>query len=167
MRRLAHTRILRGFTLVELVVVIAIVGVMAAIAIPRVASSLNRRRLDAAATRIASDIQLAQRHARQSSASQDVTFDVAGNSYQLTGLRDADRVTERYTVELSQAPYEVTISAADFDGSNVLTFDGYGVPSSGGHVTLLLGADFRNVMIAADTGEVSVTELQLAEAEAL
>ncbi|MFI4896612.1 MAG: Tfp pilus assembly protein FimT/FimU, partial [Phycisphaerales bacterium JB059] len=45
----------RAFTLIELVLVVAILGVVAAIAIPRFSSATTRSRLDLAASRLEGD----------------------------------------------------------------------------------------------------------------
>src|SRR5204863_23675 len=70
----AHTPILRAgpassrraFSLIEITLVLMVMGVLAALAVPRYASALARYRADAAARRIVADLDLARTTARSS-----------------------------------------------------------------------------------------------------
>ena len=121
----------RGFTLVELVLVIIIMGVVAAIAMPRFAQATARQQLSAAADRLVSDFEKAQHTARASSNQVAISFDVAGNSYTVTPASGS-----AYVVQLDESPYQVTIAKASFDGATTMSFNGYGIPSSAGAVVL-------------------------------
>jgi len=46
---------LRGFSMVELVLVVCIMAIVASMAVPRFANSLTRNRVEAAARRVAAD----------------------------------------------------------------------------------------------------------------
>jgi prepilin-type N-terminal cleavage/methylation domain-containing protein len=149
---------LRGFTLVELVMVIGIVALLASVVVPRFTNSLVRQRADAAARRVMFDLGLAQRAAQQSSSGQRVVFDAAASSYRLVGLADQDRPSGEYVVRLGELPYEATIVSANFGGDATLVFDGYGTPDSSGSVVVRVGNELRSVVLAADSGQVSITE---------
>jgi prepilin-type N-terminal cleavage/methylation domain-containing protein len=81
----------RGFTLVELVVVVLLIGIMAGIAGPRYGQSLASFRADCAARRIAADLRLAAYYAQRSSVAETVDFDAATHSYAFSGMRHVDR----------------------------------------------------------------------------
>jgi prepilin-type N-terminal cleavage/methylation domain-containing protein len=149
---------LRGFSLIELIMVVCILAIMSAVAVPRFAQGRVRFRADAAALRVAGDLKLARQRARQVSASQTVSFDVAVGTYSLTGLADLDHPAATYAVRLREPPYEVEMVSVDFGGDAQLIFDGWGVPDSGGTL-VLRGADCaKTITVAAGTGQVTITE---------
>jgi type II secretion system protein H len=142
-----------AFTLIELVVVLFIVGMLAAVAVPRFAGSAVRQRVDAAARRVAADLNLARRHAYQSSASQTVTFDVAADRYKLAGMPDPDRPAVDYEVDLGDEPYQADLLSANFSGNAKVVFNAYGMPDFGGVVVVAVGDEQRTVNVDPDTGE--------------
>ena len=149
----------RGFTLVELVLVLAIGAVLAAIAAPKYAAATNRYRVDGAARRLAADLSLARATAKATSGNCSVAFRATPNSYGIPTLAASDGRGGVYSVQLGAEPYNVSIASIVFsDGldDDILTFDGYGVPDSG--ITIVIGARgwARTVAVAASTGEVTV-----------
>lgn len=142
-----------GFTLVELVMVLAIAAVVAAMAAPRWGRSMARWQVDAAARRLAADLAWAQSRARVTSSRQTVNFNVTSGQYQLVGVPDPDHPANTYTVSLGQAPYRCAIvSAAPADTNGNVTFDGYGTPSAGGTIVLQCGDFQRVVQVNAAAG---------------
>ncbi|MHC4985372.1 MAG: prepilin-type N-terminal cleavage/methylation domain-containing protein [Planctomycetota bacterium] len=145
-----------GFTLLELVLVLAIVGVLAAIAAPRLAASSAVHRAESAAWRVKMDLALARHLAKTSCADQSIGFAVATDDYTLPGVADANDTSGIYTVQLDDRPYDATIVSADFNSSTTVTFDGYGNPSSGGSVVIQAGHVTKTVVLDADSGEAAV-----------
>ena len=145
-----------GFTLVELVVVAAIVAVTAAIAVPRYTSSLSRYRADMAARRVAADLGMARNRAKVQGTTQTVLFTVSNDSYTLPGLPALDRPSDPYTVVISATPFLADLVSASFGGSTTASFNGYGAPAAGGSVVVQAGAIQKTVLLDANTGEAKV-----------
>ncbi len=117
----------------------AIMTTLSAIAVPRYAVSLARYRVDAAAKHVKAELSLARKTAKITGAS--LTVDVSD-----------------YQAILSESPYRALIVSAQFDGDDEIVFDGYGVPDSGGTVTVQVGVMQRTVVTDADTGRTAVQE---------
>ena len=144
-----------ALSMTEMVAVMAIIAILAAIATPRVADALARRRADAAARRIVADLDLAQRHARITSTEQAVKFKPTPNTYTVGDLDDPEHPGEDYVVSLADEPYRADIVSATFS-SNEVRFDGYGVPNEGGSIIIQVGNHQKTVAVDADTGRASV-----------
>ena len=148
-----------AFSLVELVLVLAIMGVLAAVAAPKYASSLANYRVKLAAHRIASDVALTQAAAKAASASRAITFDTTNHRYSVAGLPALDGRSGGYTVALSAQPYGVSINTLTLTkvaANGALTFDGFGVPDGGATVVVSYGGASRTVLVDAVTGAVTV-----------
>jgi prepilin-type N-terminal cleavage/methylation domain-containing protein len=81
-----------GYTLVEMIVVLVIVGILSAIAAPGWLSFMNSRRANAARDQIAQVIRQAQAQARSSKSGQIVSFDTAANPPTITALGVTQRI---------------------------------------------------------------------------
>jgi type IV fimbrial biogenesis protein FimT len=165
-----------AFSIMELVMVLAIIAVIGAIAIPRYGQSIANYRASSAAQRIVSDIALAQATARGTSSSISILFMLPpdnakpsdpeiGGGYSINGIRDLERASDTYTVWLAAEPYLSVMTSLDStnatavtksDGSVRLTFDGYG--TGDGNVTVIIasGSVQRTVTFDAATGRCSI-----------
>jgi len=146
----------RGVSLIELVLVVAILAVFAAIAAPRYGRASGRYRLDLAVGRVMADLRLAQSAARARSASCTVVFTVDTAQYQVTGLPAPDGQTGDYTVRLSAEPYRAQLVSVSFGGVPQVVFNGWGIPSSEGTVTVGIGNEQKTIAVARNTGQVQI-----------
>ena len=144
-----------GFALLELVVVLAIMGIIAAMAAPRYASAICRFQVDTAARRLIRDLTTARERARSQGANQTVNFTVASDTYTVVGMSGLDG-SANYTVNVSGEPYKASIVSANFGGQSSILFDGYGVPTSGGTAVLSAGGYTKTVTVDAQTGRASL-----------
>lgn len=132
----------------------AIIGVLAAIAVPRFANASARSRINSAANRVAADLELARKYAIHSSTPQTVTFN--GNSYEISGMRSPDRSTSSYNVDLSADPYRAQIVSVNLGSDSQISFDIYGNADSGGVVSINVADMIRKVRVNPMTGKIIV-----------
>jgi prepilin-type N-terminal cleavage/methylation domain-containing protein len=77
------SKVLRsGYTLIEMLIVVAIVGILASVVVPSLSSTSGAVTLEAMARSLAADLRGARQAAVQYNASYSVTLDLANNSYQ-------------------------------------------------------------------------------------
>jgi prepilin-type N-terminal cleavage/methylation domain-containing protein len=136
-----------AFSLVELMICLSIMGVMAALAIPRYANATSNYRADAAARRIVADLSLARSQARLISKPLTVVFDTAAQKYQISGMEDLLHRTSVYSVQLSDQPYRATLVSVSFGGAAQVTFDQYGSPNTGGTIVVDSGGSRKTIVL--------------------
>lgn len=145
-----------GFTLIDLLVAMTIIAIVAAIATPRYVNSITRYRAEAAARRVAADFRLARQEAKSASSSRTITFDAANHSYVMPGVRELDAAGLMYRVQLQDSPYQAEIGFVDLGGDWQITFDGFGIPDSGGFVIVQVGDYQYTVVVDPETGATDV-----------
>jgi len=121
-----------GFTLLELVIVLAIIATAAAIAVPRWAGAHQARRVEIAAVRVCADIATARELAGASSAPVSVDFTDGSASYSVRPA--APGGAGGFTTSLAGPPYEAWIASPKFGADTSLAFSALGVPASPGVV---------------------------------
>ncbi len=139
--------------------VLIIIGMLASMALPRYGNSIVIHSADAAARRLAADLEWARTLARTRSAPQTVRIlGTADHAYELVGINDPDHPDQAYTVSLTEVGHGAVIDSYDFDGDADLVFDMYGLPDSAGQVVLSVGDEQRTIQVEVGSGLVSVTE---------
>lgn len=148
----------RAFTIVELVLVLAITAILAGLAVPRFARADARYRVRLAAERVARELEHARERAVTRATAQTITFNTGATSFTLVAMPDPDRTTIDYTISLAAAPLRIERLSTTFSGST-FSFNGFGVPSAAGTVTVAASSYTCTVRVAALTGVVSVDPL--------
>jgi Tfp pilus assembly protein FimT len=130
-------------------------GILTAVATPTFFDSLLFHRVESAARRVKADLKLARTQARLTSASQSVTF--ANSVYSISNTKSLDKPSAVYSVDLKKQPYSLDSATANFSNAAVVSFDGYGIPTSGGTVVLVAKSHTCTVTLNGTTGDVSIT----------
>ncbi len=144
-----------AFSMIELVIVVLIMSIFGAVAAPKFMDSLLFHRVESAVRRVKADIDYARQRARLTSTTQTVTF--SGSTYTVSGIKSLDLNSSTYTVNLTRTPYSLDSATANFGGSQVLSFDGYGSPTSGGTVVLTAKSHQCTITVDGVTGNTTFT----------
>jgi prepilin-type N-terminal cleavage/methylation domain-containing protein len=145
-----------AFSLIELVLVLTIISILAAVAVPRYAGALSRYRADAAARRVVADLSYARQAARSSSTSVTVMFKTLQDRIEMESVQDLDDSSSAWVTDLGGRPFRADLVSADFSGIKKVVYDGYGQPDSGGFVVLAVGSETRTVVVDPDTEKAGV-----------
>jgi len=142
-----------GFSLVELVIVVFVLGTIAAIAAPRFGHASSSYRLEAAVKKLETDLGFAVRSARAQSTTVEFVFDPDNDRYTLVGVADPHNPKGDLTIDLSAMPYGVDLSDVRFSGpdSKVLVINGHGTIVNQGVVRIGLGSNARLIALGSNT----------------
>lgn len=163
-----------GFTLVELIVVIVILGIAAAIVVP-MASSASGMQLRAAANMVAADLEYAkslaigtgQKHGWKFTDSKSYEIVIVNPDNTTSVVRHPVKESFDYIVNFAGDGRldQVSITSVDFDGGNIVGFDYLGTPSnsssglvSEGVITLTAGGVSKTVRVQPVTGFVTISD---------
>ena len=149
----------KGFSLVELILIILIIGVLVAVATPRIGTITEDVNEKAVAERLLGDINLIRSMAMSQHDTTWLVVDQAQNQYSLYSGPTGSRVLipdpetgDAITLDLDSAYSDVQITSVSFGGSSEVSFNWWGTPSSGGTIELNSGA--RTITLVAETGMV-------------
>jgi len=154
---IATVKDIQGFSLVELVLVISIIGILTAISTPKVNDIIENVREKAVVERLNEDLNYIRSMAISYHDTTWLVVDQAQNSYGLyIGPTAGTRVLipdpqtgDSFVLDLDSAYQDVVISSVSFGGASEVSFNWWGTPSSGGTVVL---NSSRTVSLLAETG---------------
>ncbi|OHB66542.1 MAG: hypothetical protein A2V70_05315 [Planctomycetes bacterium RBG_13_63_9] len=150
-----------AYTYLELAIVVLIVGILAAITVPRFIDSLSYHRVDSTARRIEADLQLARQHAMATSSNHTVSFLVGSDRYSISPKPgNFGHDSTAYVVRLSDAPHQVSLVSADFGGDADVVFSGHGLPDSSGAVVIRSGNYQQTISLDQESGTASVEAIE-------
>ncbi len=145
-----------GYSLVELIIVLAILVVLWGIAAPRYSNSICLHRSEEAARRIAADLNLARSQAMMTSKSQTVIFDTTYNTYSMAGVTGLDNRAVNYNVNLAADPYDCTFVSVNFNNTTQVTFDRFGSSDNAGQIIVQCGGIQTTVTLESSAGKATV-----------
>lgn len=158
----------KGFTLIELIVIVVIVGVLSYVVIANYSGTHNKLQYEAMIKKIAADVKYARSLALTEGKGARVYIDQANNRYYLKwddGSYIKNPVGGKdFVVQLGQDKFSaVQITATAFSGGR-LDFSTSGSPSNAGssfagELNLVSLNNAKKIMITANTGFIRIEDL--------
>lgn len=150
-----------GFTLIEIIVVIVIIGIITMVAVPQMTNTLRTKRLYDAVEKLNDDLNYCRDYAISQRTNTWIRFRIVQNRYRMFyGDSWVSRIRLIDPARNTTAWFRI---GDDFTGVNLrsvsfrlrrISFDWWGTPSEGGTVVLTNGLNNRTITVNAETGYV-------------
>lgn len=163
MSRRSHTPTIAptGFTLIEMILVVAIVATFAAVVIPRFGNSSDHHRAELSARKLVADLAFARDAARALSSPVTFRFSTDTHRWTVSGIPPASGGVAADTfVDLSEAPFasrieSVALTIPPDQRTSSLVFSAYGIPNASARVVIRSGTVRRTVVLTSPGGAVT------------
>lgn len=140
-----------GFTLLEVLVSMMIIGIVVATVTPRVGRSMSQTRVQQAATAIASDVQRAFSLAAQRRSPVRISIDTAGKTFYIRNrARDTMYVTSSYT-----SASDIGVTQMQASDTTIVVYPN-GLSNTAFTITVNAGGGIRRRVVATRAGQVRV-----------
>ena len=154
----------RGFTLVELLLVVTVMGILSGILVPVFSSFTLSARLDAASRVLADDFRLARSRAIATQRVQGLVFDADNDNYYAYDSVLTTYAQDPLTKKSLSRNYRsdgrfkgVDLVQAAFPQGAKAGFNSIGSPDGGGTVILELNQARKTITVDAGTGRVRIS----------
>lgn len=146
----------RGFTMIEMVLVMVIIAMVALVAVPRMSASRVGIRLGAAESRLTSEFAAVAALSRSTGRTHAIQFNTDANEMRIFEGSTADKDRLVGTVTFASKPYLVGFGTVSIsDGRPIIVVDPYGMYSAAAKVQLTSGTVARVVSLDGPrSGEV-------------
>ncbi len=150
-----------GFTLLEIIVVIVLIGIITIVAVPQMANTLRSKRLYDAVEKLNDDLNYCRDYAISQHTNTWIRFRIVQNRYRL--FYGDSWSTRRRLIDPARNSAAWFRIGDDFTGVSLqsvsfrrrrISFDWWGTPSEGGTVVLTNGTNTRSTIVNAETGYV-------------
>ena len=154
----------KGFTLIELVISILILGIVAAVATPSFAEAMISYRIEAAAKRIVADFNYARQQAITKSDTVTIEFFESPSRYVIVGATNLNHDGVSTTIAMSEIDSRIISTVPNFDGETGLQYTYFGLPKViatdtnlvSGSIVITMGTQQKTIAIDPSTGKASV-----------
>jgi Tfp pilus assembly protein FimT len=138
----------KGFTTVELIIVVVVAGIMMAIALPKLSNTINNVDLHSAARQVKADIRYAQEAAMSRYRKTTITF---------TSNSDTYTIKARGYSESKELPARSKVIFDSGSTALIFTFNSSGEPIvGGGIIQISSGGSDKQIRVYSTTGKVSI-----------
>jgi type II secretion system protein H len=153
-----------GFTLMEMVIVVVVIGIIAAMAVPSFITYMPKLKVKSAAREIVSNLRLARSKSVSERRPYGVVFNLSTNTV-ITFADTNDPASQTYSTSDSLTATrtlgtDIDLSSCTYD-NNCVVFNSTGAASTSGDLQIVTadGSVLMSINLLASTGRVRLTEI--------